>query len=44
MDEALGAKTYDGGKFPEAIALFKKLVLAKELEAFLTLSAYRMIA
>jgi len=44
LREALGAKAYDGGKFPEAIALFKKLVLGKELEAFLTLSAYRMIA
>ena len=44
LREALGAKAYDGGKFPQAIGLFKKLVLGKELEAFLTLSAYRMIA
>jgi len=44
LREALGGKTYDGGKFPQAIALFKKLVLDKELDAFLTLSAYRMIA
>jgi len=44
LREVLGSTTYDGGKFPEAIALFRRLVLAKELEAFLTLSAYRMIA
>ena len=40
---ALGAAAYDGGKFPEAIGLFKRLVLGKDLEAFLTLQAYRMI-
>ena len=44
LREALGAKVYDAGRFPEAIGLFKKLVLGKELEAFLTLGAYRLIA
>jgi malate synthase len=41
---ALTPAVYDAGRFPEAIGLFKRLVLGKELEAFLTLQAYRMIA
>jgi len=43
LRDALGAPAYDGGKFAEAIGLFKTLVLAKELDAFLTEKAYRML-
>ncbi len=35
---------YEHGRFNDAIALFRKLVLNKELEAFLTLPAYQLIA
>ena len=41
---ALGAAVYDAGRFPEAIGLFRKLATDKELDTFLTLSAYRLIA
>ncbi len=44
LREALGASVYDAGRFPEAIGLFRKLATDKELETFLTLSAYRLIA
>ena len=40
---ALTPKVYDAARFPEAIALFQRLVEGRELEAFLTLSAYRML-
>ena len=43
LKEVLTAKIYDGGKFPEAIGLFRGLVLARELQAFLTEKAYRML-
>ncbi len=39
----LGAETYDAGRFPEAIGLFRDLSVAATFEAFLTLPAYRMI-
>jgi malate synthase len=35
---------FEHGRFNDAIALFRKLVLNKELEAFLTLPAYQLIA
>jgi len=43
LKSALGG-AYEQGRFKEAIALFRKLVLSKELEAFLTLPAYQLIA
>ncbi len=39
----VGAKTYDGGRFPEAIKLFSDMSLAPEFEEFLTNPAYRLI-
>ncbi len=44
LREALGATTYDAGRFPEAIGLFRKLATDEVLDTFLTLSAYRLIA
>jgi len=41
---ALGAETFDKGRFPEAIGLFRDLCTAQKLEPFLTLSAYKLIA
>jgi malate synthase len=35
---------YARGRFDDAVALFRQLVLSSELEAFLTLPAYRLIA
>jgi malate synthase len=35
---------YGAGRFPEAIALFEKLVFSDKLDAFLTVPAYKMIA
>ncbi len=35
---------FEHGRFNDAITLFRKLVLNKELEAFLTLPAYQLIA
>ena len=43
LRERLGAKVYDGAKFGEAVRLFKELVLGKDLDAFLTEKAYRML-
>lgn len=40
----VGEQAFANGRFPEAIALFRKLSLAPEFEEFLTLPAYRMIA
>jgi malate synthase len=37
-------EAFEHGRFNEAIALFRKLILSKELEAFLTLPAYKLIA
>ncbi|MGC2631443.1 MAG: malate synthase A, partial [Rhodomicrobium sp.] len=43
LKSALG-DAYTHGRFEEAIALFKQLVLSDRLEAFLTLPAYKLIA
>ncbi|MGO9484994.1 MAG: malate synthase A [Rhodomicrobium sp.] len=43
LETALG-DAYAKGRFEEAIALFKQLVLSDKLEAFLTLPAYKLIA
>ena len=40
---ALGASTYDAGRFPEAIKLFSDMSLAKTCAEFLTLPAYEVI-
>ncbi len=40
---ALGAETFDQGRFGEAIALFKDLSTSEKLDAFLTLPAYKLI-
>jgi malate synthase len=42
--QAIGPATYDSGRFEEAIALFKEMSLALEIEEFLTIPAYRLIA
>jgi len=39
----IGADSYAAGRFPEAIELFRSLSTAKDLSAFLTLPAYRLI-
>ena len=39
----IGEKAYAGGKFPQAIELFRTLSTADTLVAFLTLPAYRLI-
>ena len=39
----VGAKAYEGGRFPEAIQLFSDMSLAGQFEEFLTLPAYRLI-
>ena len=39
----VGAKAYDGGRFPDAIRLFSEMSLAPAFEEFLTLPAYRLI-
>jgi len=44
LRSALGGDVYDSGRFPEAIALFRDLATADQLEAFLTLPAYKLIA
>ena len=41
---ALGAETFEGGRFEEAIDLFRQLSTSDTLEAFLTLPAYKLIA
>ena len=38
----VGAKAFEGGRFPEAIKLFSDMSLAPEFEEFLTLPAYRL--
>ena len=40
---ALGALTYDAGRFPEAIKLFSDMSLALKCAEFLTLPAYELI-
>ncbi len=39
----VGAKAFEGGRFPEAIKLFSDMSLANEFDEFLTLPAYRLI-
>jgi malate synthase len=39
----VGDKAFTGGRFPEAIDLFRKLSTAETLSPFLTLPAYRLI-
>ena len=39
----IGAETYAGGRFPEAIRLFRDLSLAAEFEDFLTIPAYGLV-
>ena len=41
---ALGAATFDSGRFVEAIDLFRMLSTSEKLEPFLTLPAYKLIA
>jgi malate synthase len=43
LKAALG-DAYEQGRFPEAIGIFKQLVVADRLEPFLTLPAYKLIA
>ena len=43
VGEEVGAEAFDGGRFKEAILLFKSLSTAKSFEAFLTIPAYRKI-
>jgi len=44
LRETLGAAAFDGGRFSEAIDLFRRLSTADRLEPFLTLPAYKLIA
>ena len=37
-------EAFERGRFKDAIALFRRLVLSKELEPFLTVPAYQLIA
>jgi malate synthase len=39
----IGAEAYNGGRFPDAIDLFRTMSTAATLSAFLTLPAYRLI-
>lgn len=41
--EEIGAEAYDGGRFPEAIELFRSLSTAEDLVPFLTLPAYDLL-
>jgi malate synthase len=40
----IGAEAYANGRFAEAVELFRSLTTAPQLEAFLTVPAYRLIA
>ena len=44
LRDELGEETFQAGRFEEAIALFSVLVFSDQLDAFLTLSAYELIA
>lgn len=44
LKAALGDETFSKGRFDEAIALFRDLVMHDELDTFLTLPAYKLIA
>ena len=41
---ALGTEAFEGGRFEEAIDLFRRLTTSDTLEAFLTIPAYKLIA
>ncbi len=41
--QEVGAQAYDGGRFPEAIQLFRDLSTAKDFEEFLTLPAFPLL-
>ncbi|MGH8228299.1 MAG: malate synthase A [Steroidobacteraceae bacterium] len=41
--EEVGAKAYDGGRFPEAIRLFRDLSTAETFEEFLTVPAFPLL-
>ncbi len=41
--QEVGAKAYDGGRFPEAIRLFRDLSTAQQFEEFLTLPAFPLL-
>jgi malate synthase len=43
VKDEVGADAYAGGRFPEAIALFRDISLADEFVDFLTIPAYRLI-
>jgi len=43
VKDEVGADAYAGGRFPEAIALFRDISLAPEFVDFLTIPAYRLI-
>jgi malate synthase len=43
VKEEIGADNYAGGRFAEAIALFRDISLAAEFVEFLTVPAYRLI-
>jgi malate synthase len=43
LRERLGAARFDGGHFPQAIALFDAMIAAPELPTFLTLAAYEHV-
>ena len=44
LRDELGENAFREGRFEEAIGLFSSLVFGSELDAFLTLSAYELIA
>ena len=41
--DAIGHSAYDGGRFREAIDLFREMSLAHEFAEFLTIPAYKLI-
>src|SRR5688572_28628193 len=43
LRDALRAKIYDAGRFPEAINLFRELSMAPSFEDFLTIPAYALL-
>jgi malate synthase len=43
VEEELGAATFKGGRFPQAVNLFRRLSTSERLETFLTLPAYELI-
>ncbi len=40
----VGSRAYAQGRFPEAIRLFRELVLSRDFVPFLTIPAYKLIA